>query len=331
MISCLGTEDWIGKMMSSRRIGENNILAFYDHRMGAVCCDPRLLLIPLDDHLVHHGDGVVETCYFEDKRIARLDAHLYHFMRSAASLGITVPCSPAMLKDIVVSVASHAVANGFSVEKGALHLFSGRGCGGFQRDGAECPMPSLYVVATRVGNTGHVCEEDAVTAMIEKGASAFRGAQVVPSGIFAQSSSVSAVNLALLQQEVHSQRRDIAMAFDADECLAGDRDYNFCLIDEKGSLLIPESPAAHRNVTLERALDLIQGALQVRFAAVHEDDIFTATECVAFHARFGCVGIVNFEGQPIGKGAGAGKVGAMTQQFYQLLRMDMQERGTKFK
>ena len=57
MIPVLDTNAWIEKLRELERPGADNILAFYEHRFGAICRDPRLMLAPLDDHLVHRGDG----------------------------------------------------------------------------------------------------------------------------------------------------------------------------------------------------------------------------------------------------------------------------------
>ena len=76
MIPVLDTNAWIEKLRELERPGADNILAFYEHRFGAICRDPRLMLAPLDDHLVHRGDGVFETIRFTERKVIHLDAHL---------------------------------------------------------------------------------------------------------------------------------------------------------------------------------------------------------------------------------------------------------------
>ena len=49
MIPVLDTNAWIEKLRELERPGADNILAFYEHRFGAICRDPRLMLAPLDD------------------------------------------------------------------------------------------------------------------------------------------------------------------------------------------------------------------------------------------------------------------------------------------
>ena len=72
MIPVLDTNAWIEKLRELERPGADNILAFYEHRFGAICRDPRLMLAPLDDHLVHRGDGVFETIRFTERKVIHL-------------------------------------------------------------------------------------------------------------------------------------------------------------------------------------------------------------------------------------------------------------------
>ena len=76
MLKVLDTDDYIKKLLALPRTSEKNILAFYEHRLGAICKNPRLMLMPLDDHMAHRGDGVFETIIAKDSRLYQLPAHL---------------------------------------------------------------------------------------------------------------------------------------------------------------------------------------------------------------------------------------------------------------
>ena len=142
MIPVLDTNAWIEKLRELERPGADNILAFYEHRFGAICRDPRLMLAPLDDHLVHRGDGVFETIRFTERKVIHLDAHLRRLANSAAGLSLTLPCPIEEIRDIVL-----AVAKAGDEPEGNIRILSGRGPGGFGIALKECPQPSLYVAA----------------------------------------------------------------------------------------------------------------------------------------------------------------------------------------
>lgn len=40
---------------------EDNYLAFYSSRLGGITLDPALMVVPMDDHLVHRGHAVFDT------------------------------------------------------------------------------------------------------------------------------------------------------------------------------------------------------------------------------------------------------------------------------
>ena len=145
MIPVLDTNAWIEKLRELERPGADNILAFYEHRFGAICRDPRLMLAPLDDHLVHRGDGVFETIRFTERKVIHLDAHLRRLANSAAGLSLTLPCPIEKIRDIVL-----AVAKAGDEPEGNIRILSGRGPGGFGIALKECPQSSLYVAAYRV-------------------------------------------------------------------------------------------------------------------------------------------------------------------------------------
>ena len=81
------------RMLDAPRPNAASILAFYEHRVGAVCKDPRLLLVPLDDHLCHRGDGVFESIAYRNGRLFQLDAHVERLRNSAAGLNLAPPCA----------------------------------------------------------------------------------------------------------------------------------------------------------------------------------------------------------------------------------------------
>lgn len=122
--------------------GSEKYLAFYDHRVGHITTDPRLLLVPLDDHLCHRGDGLFESICFRERKIFALDEHLARMRDGAKALSLTPPCSWEELRERIVDVARAS-----SREHGDLRVFLGRGPGGFGISPAQCPQAGLYIVA----------------------------------------------------------------------------------------------------------------------------------------------------------------------------------------
>ncbi len=106
MLKVLDTDDYIKKLLALPRMSENNILAFYEHRLGAICKNPRLMLMPLDDHMAHRGDGVFETISAKDSRLYQLPAHLARLENSATAMQLTPPCPYSHIHRFILQVAA---------------------------------------------------------------------------------------------------------------------------------------------------------------------------------------------------------------------------------
>ena len=139
------SKKYFKRIQDKKRPGWENVLAFYEHRLGVICKDPKMMLIPMDDHLVHRGDGVFETFKFIEGRIYQLDAHLERMRKSCETIFMQPPCPWNKVRELVISLAGAAES-----ENGMVSIFVGRGPGGFTTDFRECPQSSLYIVIRRL-------------------------------------------------------------------------------------------------------------------------------------------------------------------------------------
>ncbi|MDY7001344.1 MAG: aminotransferase class IV, partial [Thermodesulfobacteriota bacterium] len=188
MIPILESDEYVKRMLSIPRPGAENILAFYEHRLGAICTDPRLLLLPLDDHLAHRGDGVFETLKYLDRRVYQLEPHLKRMKVSADAIFLTPPCSWDKIGELVLEVAK---ASGRDM--GLIRILLGRGPGSFGIDPDECPVPSLYIVAYGF----HPKPEE----FFERGVSAFRTSTPAKQDYMARIKSVNYLPNVLMKRE----------------------------------------------------------------------------------------------------------------------------------
>ena len=75
-MQAVDSDTYLQALLSAPRPGADKFLAFYDHRVGCIGTDPRLLLLPLDDHICHRGDGLFESICYRERKIFVLDEHL---------------------------------------------------------------------------------------------------------------------------------------------------------------------------------------------------------------------------------------------------------------
>ncbi|WP_174410441.1 aminotransferase class IV [Desulfovibrio psychrotolerans] len=310
MIPVCETEEYMEKLLAARRAGEQGVLAFYEHRIGCICRNPRLMLLPMDDHLAHRGDGIFESMKWVDGRVYQLDAHIERMQRSAKGLYLAPPCPWERVRDIALEVARAA-----ETENGMLRVLMGRGPGGFGIDPAECPVSSLYVVAYRF--------KPMPEELYEKGLTAFRSSIPAKPGYMARMKNANYIPNVLMRREATERGMNLPLAFDDNDFLAEGATENVALVDTEGRLVIPEFTNALTGTTIMRAVELLKDEMPIVFQRVREDDLYRAREVLMLGTTGDCVGVVRFEGQPIHDV----RPGPVARRIRDLLRQDIKDCG----
>lgn len=313
MIRELDTQAWLDVLLSRERPGLKDFLVYYDHRVGALCRDPQLLLVPLDDHLVHRGDGVFEGLRMSRRRVLQLDAHLARLKESAAVLRLEPPCSFAELREILLDVARAA-----DVDEGGLKLLLGRGGGGLGVDPAECRQASLYIVATRA--------RELPESYWENGLTACRSAIPPKQPYLARIKSTNYLPNALMAQEARDRDVNLTFSFDPAGCLAEAALANVGVLDKRGRLLFPRFEFALPGTTALLAMEVAKAIVPVELTDIPEKVLFEAKEILVFGTTPECVAVVSYEGGEIGNG----KPGPLAVELRQRLHAALLEGGIPF-
>lgn len=307
------SEEYLRRLLALPRPGSGEVLAFYEHRVGAVCRDVRLMLLPLDDHLLHRGDGVFESLKYVGRKLYQLDAHLGRMQKSAKAIALTPPCA---WEDIRAAVL--AVARAGNEDNGMLRILLGRGPGGFGIDPFECPQASLYLVAYRFTPRPE--------SWFAKGVTAFRSETPAKQSWLAKIKSVNYLPNVLMKMEAVQKGFDYPFCFDEHDFLAEGATENVALVDQEGRLVIPEFTHSLPGTTLLRALDLAKGELPVIFRGVTEADVYNAREVLILGTSGDCVPVVRYQGKPIHDV----RPGPVARRLRALLTQDLADNGTPF-
>lgn len=306
-------QEYLEALLAAPRPGAENVLAFYDSRTGMICDDPRYLLLPLDDHLCHRGDGLFESICYRERRIFALEAHLARMAEGAALLGIAPPCPFEAMADLISDVAR---ASGAS--HGDLRVFLSRGPGGFGVSPAECPAPSLYIVALR----SHLPDPE----LYEKGLSAFASSIPPKQDYLARIKNTNYLPNVLMAREACQRQMDVAVTFDSEGHVGEAAVANVGIVDKDGVLRSPGFERILPGTTLVAAMELAAKRMQVRQGPVHLDEIGDAREMMLFTSATLCVPITSFNGLPIG----SGKPGPVAAWLREALLAEMLASGRKF-
>jgi branched-chain amino acid aminotransferase len=297
-------------MLEAWRPGSEKVLAFYEHRLGAICRDPRVMAMPMDDHLVHRGDGVFETLKWVDGKIYQLDAHMRRLEKCAKAIYMSPPCTYPEIRELVLEVARTSES-----EEGMVRVLFGRGPGGFAIDPFECPVTSLYVIAYRFKP---VSQEK-----YESGATAFRTRYPAKQEYMATLKSINYLPNSLMKREAVEKGYDYPLCFDEKGFLAEGATENVLMVDSEGRLVVPELSNALRGTTLLRALELIQPEMNHVYRKISEDEIYEARELIVLGTTVDAIGIVRYNGKPIHDV----RPGPVSTRMRELLRRDMREKG----
>jgi len=309
-VELLDSKDYLERMLAASRPGAGQVLAFYEHRIGAVCKDPALMLMPWDDHLVHRGDGVFETVKWVDGRVYLLDEHLARMGRSGDPLGLKPPCPWSEVREIVLGIGRAA-----GTESGLFRILLGRGPGGFGIDPSECPVPSLYIAAYKYSPKP--------TAFYEKGVTAFRTSIPAKQSYLATIKSIDYLPNVLMRKEAAARGKDFPVCFDAAGHLAEGATENIALVDQSGCITVPRLDNALSGTTLLRALELARGEIEHCYKSIGEDDIHQAKEMLILGTTAQCISIVEYNGRSVGDG----KPGPVSRRLLELLKKDLLENG----
>ncbi len=309
----LTSSEYLERMLTADRPGEAIISAFYEHRVGGICLDPRLLLVPLDDHLCHRGDGVFESISYRNGRLFQVDAHLERMQGSAKGLKLTPPCSWENLRDIVIEVAKAA-----KHPDGALRILMGRGPGGFGISPAECPVSSLYIIALK----SKIPSE----AWYERGLTACRSLIPAKQEYLAKIKNANYLPNVLMADEAIQKQVDVAFSFDDEGFLAEATVANVALISQDDTLICPHLTRALSGTTITAALRVAKEHMPIRFQNIVEEDIWQAKEVLMFGSTPLCVGITHYEQRPIG----LGKTGKFAKLLREKLLQCLWQEGTSF-
>jgi branched-chain amino acid aminotransferase len=305
------SDEYVELLLKTARHGEQGVLAFYDHRLGAVCRNPRLMLMPWDDHLVHRGDGVFESLKYVDGKVYQLEAHLDRLETSAEGIHLCLPCTRDELRERILDTARAGRS-----AMGLLRVLLGRGPGGFGVDPSECPTPSLYIAAYKFTPKPE--------KVFESGVTAFKTTIPAKQPWLAKIKSMNYLPNALMKREATEKGFTFPFCFDAQGFLAEGATENVCIVDKQGRLIAPEFINALRGTTLMRAVDLIKHEIPISFRGVTEGELFEAQEVIVIGTTLDAISVVRYEGKPIHDV----RPGPVSKRIRELLKKDLQENGT---
>jgi branched-chain amino acid aminotransferase len=294
----------------------DDYLAMYSSVLGGVVTHPFLMMVPLDDHMVHRGDGIFEAFKCVNGNIYNLENHLERLERSARGVHLKLPGTKKQITDLVVGTIRIAGARDC-----LIRLFVSRGPGGFTTNPYECPSSQLYIVVCR---PSPYPEEKRIQGV------AIRSSKIpIKKSYFANIKSCNYLPNVLMKKEAADAGVDYTVSIDENGFLGEGSTENIGLVTQDQVLNFPRFSRILKGTTVTRAAELARSLVeagelkQVVFEDLPLNEVYTAAEILLFGTTFDILPAVEFDGHPIGSGS----PGRIYQMLHELLEVDIRSNG----
>lgn len=143
-VELFSSETWMVRLAAKRSNSRLTMRAFYSSYVGGVTTDPNLMLLPIDDHMVHRGHGVYDCGSISEGSPLNVKTHVERLFESARSAMIKV--DQEWTVSDVICIIEQTVSVSKCTDNAAYRVFISSGPGGFGIHSDECEAPCLYVV-----------------------------------------------------------------------------------------------------------------------------------------------------------------------------------------
>ena len=269
--------------------------AMYSSVLGGIVTDPALMVLPLDDHMVHRGHAVFDTAAIVDGMLYQLEPHLRRLLRSAEMARIPLPCDVDQLRRIIIDTAAAGGRRDASVR-----YWLSAGPGGFGLSSSECVGSSFYVMIFRP-----LPEPE---RFYTEGVSLVTSTVPIKPPFFARVKSNNYLPNVLVLLEARDQGADHGLFLDADGYVAESSHMNVAFVGPDNVLCHPPYDAILTGITAQRMLHLARqlvnsGDLEgISLRNVPLEEWRAAREIMLLGSSLKVAPVVRWDGQPVGDG-----------------------------
>lgn len=282
--------------------------AFYSSWFGGIIKDPKLMLLPIDDHMVHRGDGVFEAMKAVKRSVYLMDEHLQRLFISAGKIALKTSLSLEQMKHIILETLR--AANRDDV---IIRIFLSRGPGSFSPNPYDSIESQFYVIITELKTPPR--------EKYEKGVLIGKSDLPIKSSWMAQVKSCNYLPNVLMKKEAVDRGLDFVIGVDADKHITESATENVMIVDPSGTLMHPPFDNILRGTTMIRACELArEHGLPTDVKSISVKDLQSAREVIMVGTTLSVLPVVKFENYKIG----TGMPGEVCKKLNELLKNDLE-------
>ena len=284
--SCLGRE---------KNPWQKDYLCMYSSQWPGVTKDPKLMLIPVDDHLVHRGDGVFDVIRCVNGKIYQMERHLRRLEHSAEAVSLNPPPEYENIRDLIKKLIL------IGGEKECLiRIVLSRGPGSFSTNPFDCPSSQIYVNIIRYKSLPEEYYRDGVAVITSP--------IPIKKSFFATIKSCNYLPNVLIKMGAIEANVPFAVALDEEGFLAEGSIENIAVLNAEGTLEFPEFERTLSGTTAERVFQLARRLVsedvikEVKFNRITLEEAYQAREIFLTGTSVNIIPVITYDGKRIGDG-----------------------------
>ena len=308
----LTRDEAIARLQDAVHAKASNFYAMYSSALGGIVTDPALMVLPLDDHMVHRGHSVFDTATLTGGMLYQLDPHLDRLLRSAELARVPLPFPREELRQIILDTAAAS-----RQREGSVRYWLSAGPGGFGLGPAECVGSSFYVIVFN--------QELYPASYYTDGMKVITSNIPIKPPLFARIKSTNYLPNVLVVLEAKDRSADNGIFIDQRGMVAESSNMNVAFVTKDRVFRHPVFDAILSGITIQRVLQFAERLVQqgdlkeIRLADVSVNEGREAAEMMLIGSSIKIAPVVEWDRRPIGDG----KPGPIAKKLFQLWEEDV--------
>jgi 4-amino-4-deoxychorismate lyase len=308
----LSSDHGFARLRASVHAKAGGFYAMYSSVLGGIVTDPSLMVLPLDDHMVHRGHAVFDTATLTRGMLYQLDPHLDRLLHSATCARITLPFAREKLRQIILDTAA---ASG--KRDGSVRYWLSAGPGGFGLGPAECVASSFYVVVFK--------QDFYPETYYSQGIKVATSSVPIKPPFFARTKSTNYLPNVLVLLDAKDKGADNGVFIDQRGMVAESSNMNIAFVTKDRVFRHPPFDAILWGITIQRVMEFCQRLVErgelkeVRIADIPVSEGRQAAEMMLIGSSIKVAPVVQWDGELIGDG----KPGPITMRLLEMWNDDL--------